>query len=237
MKSFLFIALLGITLLTTSCEKISGVGPIRSEIRNHKNYDGLRVSVCGQLNFQLSQTYSVEILAQDNILDELESRVSDGDLVFKWSHPLRIRNCEDITINVKGPDLKRILNSGATDIAVRGEVDEKNLDITLSGSGIVDMQDVLIENEITIHLSGSGGTYIKNGKADETKLFVSGSGEIDLGKVVTNEAESHISGSGSITVNVKNYLEAFISGSGDVYYFGNPEVNSKVSGSGRVKKR
>jgi hypothetical protein len=220
-----------------SCEKIEGYGPVVSEVRNHKNYEGLRVSICGQVNFQVAPEYMVEIQAQANILDELITKVDDDILVLKWDHPLRIRNCEDITVHIQGPDLKSIFSSGASDIKVTGEVKERDLDLDISGSGSILIQETIISNRITAHLSGSGEMYIDRGKADETELYVSGSGEIDFGKIESLENKSHISGSGSIVVFVKDILEAQISGSGDVYYLGDPRVDAKISGSGRVKKR
>lgn len=229
--------LLACVVLLPSCEKIEGHGPILSEVRNHKNYEGLRVSICGQVNFQVAPEYHVQVLAQANILDELITKVDDETLVLKWDHPLRIRNCEDITVNIKGPVLNRILSSGASDIKVNGEVKERDLDLDISGSGSILIQEALISDKITAHLSGSGEMYIDRGKAVETELYVSGSGEIDFSKIESMENLSHISGSGSIIVFVKDILEAHISGSGDVYYIGDPRIEAKISGSGRVKKR
>lgn len=237
MKSVYFIILSIYVVLLPSCEKIEGYGPILSEVRNHKNFGGLRVSICGQVNYQIAPDYLVEVLAQANILDELVTKVEDDDLVLKWDHPLRIKNCEDITVNIKGPYLNKIVSSGSSDIKVTGEVREADLDLDISGSGSIAIQEALITDQLTAHLSGSGEMFIGSGKADITRLYVSGSGEIDFGKIESLENQSHISGSGSIVVHVQEFLEAHISGSGDVYYSGNPRVNAKISGSGRVKKR
>jgi hypothetical protein len=237
MKQVYIIFLVLCMAFLSSCEKIEGYGPILSEVRNHKNFEGLRVSICGQVNFQVAPEYKVEVLAQANILDELITKVDDGDLVLKWDHPLRVRNCEDVTVNIKGPDLSRILSSGSSDIKVTGEVRERDLELDLSGSGSMAIQEAIITDRIKAHLSGSGEIYIDRGKTDETELYVSGSGEIDFSKIESLENQSHISGSGSILVNVKEFLEAHISGSGDVYYLGDPRIDAKISGSGRVKKR
>ncbi len=221
----------------TSCEKIEGTGPIVSEVRNVKNYQGLRLSICGQINFQVSPVYHVELLAQENILNEIVTKMESNDLSIKWDHPIRVRNCEDITVNITGPDLDNVQISGANDLIVTGEVAHRNLDLAISGSGNIKMQDVLIDDNIKTEISGSGRIYMNHGRAHSTSIYVSGSGETDLGKVLTKKNTSYISGSGRVVVNVAEYLEAHISGSGDVYYYGNPRVDAKVSGSGRVKQQ
>ncbi|MBK6477525.1 MAG: DUF2807 domain-containing protein [Saprospiraceae bacterium] len=235
-KIYLFVVLALISVLSfSSCEKIEGHGPIISEIRNRTGFEGLRVSVCGQINFQVSPLYKVEVLAQANILDELETKVDGAALEIKWSHPLRVRNCEDITINISGPKLRFISNSGSSDIQVLGFVSHPTMELTSSGSGSINIDQIEISDELEAKISGSGQIFIASGLADRSTLYVSGSGEMDLSQVETAINNSHISGSGNVTVKVSEYLEAHISGSGDVYYYGRPRIETKISGSGRVK--
>ncbi len=233
---FYLIALMSGLALLPSCEIIEAEGPVVTEFRNKTNFDGIKISICGQVNFQVAPQYKVEVQAPRNILDEMETKVENRALVIKWDNNVRIRDCEDVTVNLSGPDLKFIFNSGSSDIRVMGAVKHANLELVVSGSGSIDMDYAEIAQEIEALVSGSGHVEIKDGKADENKLHTSGSGYIDLRHVPVKEADTHVSGSGMISVNVEDYLEAHISGSGDVYYYGNPRINSKVSGSGKVRR-
>lgn len=236
----LFTSLLAVLFLMTSltsCQKIEGVGPIVSEVRNKSGYQGLQISICGQTNYTIAPQYNLELRSQRNILDEIVTKVENGALVIKWDKPLKIVNCEDVTVNISGPDLKFLHSSGANDIHVIGNVKHSDLDLSISGSGNIDFDQVEILDQISAHISGSGNITIQSGGAvHETDLFLSGSGNLDFGRLPMENNTSTISGSGSIKVNVLKSLKAFISGSGDVYYFGNPRVESKISGSGRVKQ-
>lgn len=238
MKNFFFylIALMSGLALLPSCEIIEAEGPVVTEFRNKTNFDGIKISICGQVNFQVAPQYKVEVQAPRNILDEMETKVENRALVIKWDNNVRIRDCEDVTVNLSGPDLKFIFNSGSSDIRVMGAVKHANLELVVSGSGSIDMDYAEIAQEIEAQVSGSGHVEIKDGKADENKLHTSGSGYIDMRHVPVKEADTHVSGSGMISVNVEDYLEAHISGSGDVYYYGDPRINSKVSGSGKVRR-
>lgn len=239
MKNLFYLLILASigSILFSSCEKIEGIGPIVSEFRNKTDYAGLQISVCGQINFKVTPQYSIELRAHRNILDEIVTKVDGNALVIKWDKPIRDRNCEDITIQITGPDLKFIHSSGASNIDVEGAVKHHELDLQLSGSGNIDIEHTEITDEIVAHVSGSGNIKIRSGGVvDETDLFVSGSGNIDFGRLPMDYNTSHVGGSGRITVNVLKSLEALISGSGDVYYYGNPRVTSKISGSGRVKQ-
>lgn len=239
MKSlFTWIALvLSIQVLLVSCQKIEGVGPIVSEIRNKTGYQGLQISICGQTTYTIAPQYSLELRAQRNILDEIVTKVENDALIIKWDKPLKVVNCEDVTVNISGPDLKFLHSSGANDIRVKGNVKQTDLELTISGSGNMNFDQIEVTHHISAHISGSGNIIINSGGAvQESDLFLSGSGNLDFGRMPMDHNTSTISGSGSIKVNVLKSLKAIISGSGDVYYYGNPHVESRISGSGRVKQ-
>ncbi len=216
-----------------SCEKIDGTGPVISELRNHKGFEGLRVSICGQINFTVALEYKVELKAQENMLDELDIRIDRNALVLKWYRPLRIHDCDAVTVNISGPDLKFINSSGSADIRSSGFVRHNDLDLALSGSGSIELEEAIIRDELSAHISGSGHISIEKGNVEINDLLLSGSGEIDLGNIISESTKAHVSGSGQIMVNVTKRLEAFISGSGDIHYYGNPIIDSKVSGSAK----
>lgn len=236
-KAVIYLSLLlaGLMILP-SCEKIEGEGPVVSEIRNRTGFEGLKVSICGQVNFQVANQYKVELFAQRDVLEVLQTKVDDDILEIKWSKPVNIRNCNDIVLNIAGPDLKSIFTSGSSDIDVSGPVVESTLELGISGSGSIEIDYAEITNAIDVRVSGSGNVDIEGGKTKQSEIFLSGSGNIELAKFKMDNADCNISGSGNITVNVANFLDAHISGSGDIYYYGSPKIESKISGSGKLRQ-
>lgn len=228
--------LLGGLLILPSCEKIEGEGPVVSEIRNRTGFEGLKVSICGQINFQVAPQYKVEVIAQRDVLEVLQTKVDDDILEIKWSKPVNIRNCNDIVLNIAGPDMRSIHSSGSSDIDVSGAVVESTLELGISGSGSIEIEHAEINQAIDVRVSGSGNISIEGGKTKQSEIFLSGSGNVDLGKFQIDTAECNVSGSGDITVKVTNLLDAHISGSGDIYYYGSPKIETKISGSGKVRK-
>lgn len=231
-----FCFILGAALILPSCEKIEGEGPVVSEIRNRTGYEGLQVSICGKINFEVANQYKVEVFAQRDILEVLQTEVDDEILEIKWTRPVQVQNCRDIVVNISGPALRYVHTNGSSDIEVNGTVVSPFLELVISGSGSIEMDRAEISNEISARLSGSGNISIDGGVGKETEIAVSGSGGIDLGKIKVDNADCKISGSGNITVQVEKFLDASISGSGDVYYYGSPVVKSKISGSGKVRQ-
>ena len=89
------------------------------------------------------------------------------------------------------------------------------MDVTLSGSGDMD-------------LAGSCG---------KLQVRVSGSGDVNAYELSAREVDAVVSGSADIKVTASEAIKARVSGSGDIHYRGNPEkIDSKTSGSGGVSK-
>ena len=48
----------------------------------------------------------MEVSAQQNILDKLETYISDGTLVIKPSNGVHIRSYKDVKVMVSGPEIE-----------------------------------------------------------------------------------------------------------------------------------
>lgn len=230
--------LIGAVLLFvfSSCEKIVGEGPLVTETRSATQYQGLSISVPGDAYFTQAADYSVTIEAQQNILDEIETVVSNNVLRVRFRHSnVNIRNSKGITIRVSGPIARKLEMHGSGNLVVAGKIDPAEVDLNVSGSGNIDIGE-LVTNRIEGVISGSGRINVEAGNANSEKLTISGSGDVDLADVTAKEVEAFISGSGSLKVHVTEKLKAKISGSGTVYYRGSPAINSEISGSGSVVK-
>ncbi|WP_207513241.1 head GIN domain-containing protein [Longitalea luteola] len=235
MKNFhLALCVVLLFIVSTSCEKVVGKGPVVVEDRRTATFDGLVVEVPADTYFTQDSVYKVELHAQENILDEIETTVINNDLRIRFRHSnTRIRSNEGIRIYVSSPHVRSLAIDGSGYLEATAPVTPANLGIQVEGSGSIRVNNVNT-TEINAGIEGSGSISVNSGTANVAKARISGSGLMDLSGVMVKEADASISGSGNIKVFATETLKATISGSGSVFYKGTPAVTSKVSGSGTV---
>jgi len=231
----LSLLLVAAAMIMTSCykDRITGEGPVVTETRTHNNYSGIDLRIAGDVYFKQDTVYKVVVEAQQNILDVLETSVSDNKLVIKFDNDVRVKDYEPVKITVSGPSVKELKISGSGNITTTGPINPTSMEMDIDGSGNIHMTE-LSTGLLDADISGSGNISVDAGTASEEKLRISGSGNISLGDVTAVKATSNTSGSGDIRVNAGQQLNVTISGSGNVYYKGNPVINTSISGSGKV---
>lgn len=234
MKKSIVVVLAAAAFIFPSCEKVVGEGPMVTQTRNVGNFTGVSSEMSGKVNFAIAPDYKVEITAQQNILDVLKTNVVNGVLHIDFKDNVRVRQHEDLMINITAPYADYFRLSGSGNMNVRGDVAANNLKVTLSGSGDISIEKAVITDKIDTEVSGSGNISIANGSAISEDVDISGSGKVEMAGVEAENASTHTSGSGDVKLAVSKTLDAHISGSGSVYYHGNPVISTHISGSGRV---
>ena len=217
-----------------SCEKVVGEGPLVTQTRTVGNFTGVSSEMSGKVNFTIAPDYKVEITAQQNILDVLNTNVVNGVLHIDFKNNVRVKEHEDLLINITAPYADYFRLSGSGNMNVQGDITANNLKVTLSGSGDITVQNAAIADKIDADISGSGNISIAGGSAVNEDVDISGSGKVEMAGVDAQNAVTHTSGSGDVKLALSTNLDAHISGSGSVYYHGNPIISTHISGSGRV---
>jgi hypothetical protein len=236
MKKLVIMLAAAAELITfSSCKKVVGEGMVQTEIRTITGFSGVSASIAGKIYYKIGPEYKVEITAQRNILDVIQATKLSGHLLLKVKDGVRIKSNEEITVNIIAPAADYLHLSGTGDLAVTGNINSPNLDMSISGTGNITVQSVTVTNKINASISGCGDINVQSGMARNEDLRISGSGKLIMDGVVAEKATTHISGSGDMQVNLSQTLDATISGSGSVYYRGNPLISTQISGSGRVK--
>jgi len=233
-KSLVIVSLLAGILTSPSCKKVVGEGPLVTQTRTVGDFSGVSSEMSGQVNFSIAPAYKVEITAQQNILDVLNTDVVNGVLHIDFKNNVRVKQHEDLLINITAPYADYFRLSGSGNMNVQGDITADNLKVTLSGSGDIAVQNAMIADKIDAEISGSGNISIANGSAVNEDIDISGSGKVEMPGVNAESAVTHTSGSGDVKLAVSKNLDAHISGSGSVYYHGNPIISTHISGSGRV---
>ncbi len=272
-----FIVFLLSLLFFNSCyEPFGGSGVI---IEEEYNIEApcyiVEYNTLGKLYIIPSDEFKIIVKTDDNILPKID--------IKKIGPRLRIDNKMDINPTILEfyvyiPDISEIEMNGSGDVIIDKHLNQGKsgfnlisngsgdfklfqlttnyVDIILNGSGDAEIEDINLQDKLSIKLDGSGNINITSLIVPEVSVVTSGSGDIDFdsgtidvfdiklfgsGDVksidcVTKNAEIISDGSGDIYVYVTSDLNVNISGSGDVFYKGDPIINSNITGLGKLKK-
>ena len=235
MKKLTTIILLSvITVITFSCKKaINGEGPLVSQTRSLPSFTGIDLRIPGDVYYKNDTVRKVEVIAQQNILDRIETFVSGNTLTIKFFGSGDFRDAADIRINISGPNLNGFVLNTAGSIYCMNDIQASNIYLRSSGSGSIYLQRVTAEL-IDAETSGSGSINASLGTATREQLKTIGSGPISLAGISARTVIAQTNGSGSIRVKVSDHLNARINGSGFIYFNGYPSITQDVSGSGKL---
>ena len=228
-------AVLMITLGLSSCyfdsqfPCVRGEGERVTEVFTIADFQSVSNSLDANIYITQGTDYRIEVVAQENIIDDLEFRISGSELRIKSDHCLRSH--DEIDIYITMPEIEALTVSGSGDIYAEDLLKVSDVDLAVSGSGSIRAN--LEGNAVSSHISGSGDIYLE-GATVTHDIRISGSGKVHAFDLLSERAEIRISGSGDAEVTVSESLKVNISGSGDVRYQGTPKLDVKTSGSGKV---
>lgn len=222
----------------TSCNdrdyRIKGEGPVVQNTRTPGTFNGVSLSMSADVEVYRSSDFRVELHGQQNILNVIETRVSNGTLHISVEYRYRITRYSPLRIRVYMPDVRALDISGSGDITCTDNFSPARLHAGISGSGNITFSGN-VSDVFQANISGSGNiTYAGSGTCRVADYTISGSGNIHAEWLQAEDADANISGSGDIRLYAVKTLHATISGSGDILYRGSPEVYKSISGSGKV---
>lgn len=228
--------ILVISFFLASCESdnwhnIRGTGPVVSETRVVPVHRDISVAIPADVYIYQSQEQDLTIEAQGNVLDAIETYVSGSELKIKLASGAGLGRHEPIRIYISSAMFNNIRLSGSANLYAETPIVTDVFDVSISGSGNIDV--AVVANSVRASISGSGKIWIE-GTALTEVFTVSGSGDIYSYDLLSDTSDISISGSGNAEVSVATFMKARISGSGSIYYMGYPTIDSRISGSGNI---
>ena len=189
-----------------------GSGTMAVERRDVVGFDAIDLSGSGTVRVSVTDTESVTVEAEDNILPLLTTEVRDGTLVLGANRS--ISPTREIVYTITVISLEAVAVSGSGSVTAVG-VDADDFEVDISGSG----------------------TVTPAGVSQVLDLSISGSGRFSGDGLASTTGTVSVSGSGSAVVVVTDDLDVNVSGSGSVVYIGDPNISTSISGSGDVSQR
>jgi Putative auto-transporter adhesin, head GIN domain len=235
MKKIKIMALLSVMAAgLVACNKtVIGEGPHVAQNRPVSNFTGIDLRISADIYYETGNNLSVEVTGQQNILDNLETIVVDGQLVVRYQNGKSFNSDESTRIAITAPAVSNFSLSESGSIYCHGDIETTDLKLCNNGTGTISLKSVTAK-KIEAIATGSGDIIALDGTALSESIKVSGSGQIDLSRIQSRTAAVHNAGSGNIRVKTGDHLLATIEGSGPIYYSGYPDVSSHVSGTGQL---
>ncbi|MFD2245504.1 head GIN domain-containing protein [Pontibacter ruber] len=211
---------------------IRGEGDVETRVVNLDSFEGVKVNGDSKVYVRKGAQQLVEVKGQPNVLDELETEVSNGIWQLEIDRCLRSHKTVEVFITV--PEFRHAEINGDGSIELEENFEAAEFQALLNGSGSI--KALTVADKVISRVNGSG--YIDlGGEALQHDAFISGSGNIRAFDLPTKTTTVQISASGNAEVTVSETLDVNISGSGNVYYKGDPTITTQISGSGKVIKR
>ena len=230
----IYIPLVVLLLVSMSCGVFveQGSGNLVTEDRDVSGFSSVELSGIGKLNITQDESEALEIEAEDNIIDEIVTRVSGDTLHIEYKRGFNVRPTKPIVFNLVMEEIESVEISGAGSIST-ADIEADELLITVSGVGDVTIESLEAE-ELVVDLSG-GGSFELSGEVEEQSVELSGAGNYEAADLESQHTSVMISGAGSASVWVEETLEVEISGAGSLDYYGSPQITQEISGVGSVK--
>ncbi|MBN2480540.1 MAG: DUF2807 domain-containing protein [Bacteroidales bacterium] len=224
-----------ICLIAFSCTSpVSLSGQTARTTRDLPAFASVSLAISADVLISQGDRQQVEIEADENVIDIIETNVNGDDLVIK-TEDFFWRNMGQVRIYITMPDIKALQVSGSGDITTQTPVNTDDIRLNISGSGSIVIED-LKSGDVNATITGSGDVRITgNASANNLKAVITGSGDFRAEDLAFENAVVNITGSGTARIRVLNELKTNITGSGDVYYRGDPLIDARSTGSGRTR--
>jgi hypothetical protein len=226
-----FVLLTFLLIFTFSIDTTFAKTSDKTEIRDVKNFNAIKVSSGIDLVLTMGETEAVKIVANGDIIEKIITEVKNGTL------HIYIKNNNWFNCSVKGArkayvtinELQAISASSGADVHSENTLQGENLNVSASSGSDVYI-DVFYKN-FDIDVS-SGSDAKLSGKVKRLKAEASSGSDIKAKELKTQICKAHASSGSDIAVSVADELYAHASSGGDIRYYGNPEISDIEESSG-----
>lgn len=231
-QHLLFSFIFSLGLLQMGCKQpIIGEGELIKESRIIKGFSKLSLNISAHVSIIVADTNSAVIVAQSNIVENIEFKLKNKTLVIQSNRILKTE--EPIEIIITCTQLEGLEINGSGKIVIINPYRTQKANYTINGSGNIEAK--VNSSEIKSKINGSGDLLLQ-GQTLSHKIQINGSGDLKAIDLNAKNYDITINGSGNAAIAVSEKLDVSIVGSGDITYSGNPIIESNVTGSGKIKK-
>ena len=213
-----------------------GSGNIIADSRPVSGFSAIQLDGAGRLIITQGAVESLEIQADDNLINDLISDVRGGTLILGYQEkPWRktILPSQSVIYTLTVIDLDQLTINGAADLDLQ-TFEIESLELSVNGAGTI-MIDDLSAGKLSVNMAGAGSVTI-SGQAVEESISIDGAGNYRAGNLQSSNTFIEINGLGTGVVWANETLNVNITGAGSVSYFGSPELTQQITGLGNIER-
>ncbi len=196
---------------TVNIQTIDGSGTIVTGERDVSGFSSIQINLGADLSLTSSDSESLSIEADDNLMDYIKAEVRNGMLVISTPDNTSLKPSQPIQLHVSFKELTTIEVNGSS--AITG--DDLNLDV------------------LTVSFSGSGSTRLA-GTVNNQTITIRGQATINNFDLSSQHVTIDISGSGILEVSAADTLNVTVAGMGTIRYKGDPTITRNISGTATI---
>jgi hypothetical protein len=228
-----FLALVVVVLMLTGCiaplgAQITASGPVVAKEFDLARFTQVAAGSAFAVEITGGDTYSVTVMVNENLLDQLDVSVSGSTLRIYLKPGLGITGKATMQAKVTMPGLAGLDLSGATRTTVAGFNSEQPLDIKVSGAST--LRGDMTSGDARVDASGASTVALQGG-AQDMNVKASGASTVDFGRFSSQDTTVDASGASRVTVSPSGQLDVEASGASTVLYVGEP-AGQRVNTSG-----
>ncbi|MEE9345067.1 MAG: DUF2807 domain-containing protein [Methylococcales bacterium] len=194
-----------------SSNVIQGSGNIVTDRRKLSAFEKLSVNITANIEYIASDSYHLELTADDNIPSVISTAITDNTLSIDTGRSFATQSI--IRARIYGPpSLNSLIVNGSSDINLQG-ISSESLEINLDGIGDI----------------------VAQGKVKNLIVMVDGSANVNTKALQADNVTIDADGSTDVIVTANNKLDIAIDGVSNVTYYGHPNsINKTIDGVGEV---
>jgi hypothetical protein len=213
-------------------KNVVGNGDITTNNRTTQAYDQIEVVGSMDVHLERGNEGKISVTTDANIQEYIIVEVKDNTLVLRTKNNTNLKTKKGVHITVPFESISGVSLVGSGDIDTKDTIKTDSFDVSVTGSGdiVLDVES----NNLDAKVTGSGDMDL-SGKVTNLEVKVSGSGDFRGSSLSAENTQVYVSGSGDAEVIANKSIKARVNGSGDVEYSGNPaNSDTKVMGSGDI---
>lgn len=215
-------------------EDVTGSGNLTTERHDLSDFTRIEAQSGFELEVTRSDTFSIEITADDNVHEYIAVEKS-GDTLEIRLRGTRFYHSVTLEAKVTMPAIYNIELSGGSQAYITGFSSAHDFEIELSGGSRLsgDINAGGAEFEL------SGGSRVDlEGEGEDLTIDASGGSQLDLEDFPIENASINMSGGSRATINISGTLNADLSGASRIEYVGEPNLGDlEMSGESKVERK
>ena len=234
-KINLFLFLIPIITILSACKGslCDGTGKMFTRSIALNNFEEIVLEIGADVFITQAETQSVNIIAQDNILDKINMSVSNTELRINYDGC--VNRHDGIQIYISVANLNRITNVDTGMIIIDSYFEVPEMDIFLDGRGDILCMNLNVTGELNSQIYGSGDIILMSSDTIGNHLIeLNGFGNVRAYSFPVLDTKVRVDASGNAYLNAITDLDVKINGTGNIYYQGHPQLHIDDNGDGEV---